>query len=225
MSNPRKLFPLVSADVALFSIERERLRVLLVQRANTPEQGRWALPGGVLKPDLDDSLEDTARRILREKTGLEVPYLGQVATYSGPDRDPRGWSVSVLFCALLPLDQVPAIAGSKTEAVAWRDAARPGQGLAFDHARHVATALAKLRAKVERHALPLHLLPPKFTLTQLQRTVEAILDREVEKSAFRRRLKADPTLEEVPGEFERGVQRPAQLYRAAAGFAFEAGAA
>ena len=62
-SSRKKLFPLVSADVALFSIERERLRVLLVQRANVPEQGRWALPGGVLKPDVDASLEDTARRI------------------------------------------------------------------------------------------------------------------------------------------------------------------
>jgi ADP-ribose pyrophosphatase YjhB (NUDIX family) len=221
-SSRKKLFPLVSADVALFSIERERLRVLLVQRANVPEQGRWALPGGVLNPDVDASLEDTARRILREKIRVEVPYLAQVATYGGPDRDPRGWSVSVLFYALLPLDQVPAVAGSKTEAVDWRDAARPGPALAFDHAQHVAAALAKLRDKVERHALPLHLLPPKFTLTQLQRTVEAILGREVEKSAFRRRLKGDATLEEVPGEFERGVQRPAQLYRAAEGFVFEA---
>src|SRR5690606_26793789 len=87
MSNPRptnrrQLFPLVSADIALFSIERERLRVLLVQRANEPERGRWALPGGLLRPDLDASLEDTARRILSARTQLSVPYLAQVATYS-----------------------------------------------------------------------------------------------------------------------------------------------
>ncbi len=226
MSNPRptnrrQLFPLVSADIALFSIERERLRVLLVQRANEPERGRWALPGGLLRPDLDASLEDTARRILREKTQLSVPYLAQVATYSGPDRDPRGWSVDVLFYALLPLDQVPAVAGSKTEAVAWRDADRPGAALAFDHSQHIAAALSKLRAKVERHALPLHLMPPQFTLTGLQKTVEAIVGRELEKSSFRRRLKGETALEEVTGGFERGVQRPAQLYRAAKGFVFE----
>lgn len=221
-SKVRELFPLVSADVALFSIERERLRVLLVQRANAPEQGRWALPGGVLKPDVDASLEDTARRFLREKVGLTVPYLEQVHAYSGPGRDPRGWSISVLFYALLPLDQVPAVAGSKTEAVAWRDPSRPGPALAFDHAHHISAALAALREKVERHALPLHLLPSKFTLTQLQRTVEAILARELEKSGFRRRLKAETSLEEVPGEFERGVQRPAQLYRAADAFVFGA---
>lgn len=221
MTSARKeLFPLVSVDVALFSVRSERLVVLLVKRANPPQRGRWALPGGVLKPDLDGSLEDTARRILREKAGLEVPYLAQVATFSGPDRDPRGWSVSLLFHALLPFDRVPAVAGSKTEAIAWADAAAPGARLAFDHEGHVATALGKLREKVERHALPLHLLPAKFTLTQLQRTVEAILDRKLEKSAFRRRLKAEHSLVEVPGEFERGVQRPAQLYRAADGFEF-----
>jgi len=222
LSDRKQLFPLVSADVALFSIVSERLKVLLVKRANAPERGRWALPGGVLKPDIDESLEATARRILRDKTGLEVPYLAQVATFSGSDRDPRGWSVSVLFNALLPLDQVPAVAGSKTEAVAWADAAAPGTGLAFDHARHIAAALGRLREQVERHALPLHLLPAKFTLTQLQRTVEAILDRKLEKSAFRRRLKTERSLVEVPGEFERGVQRPAQLYRAARGFEFAA---
>src|SRR5690606_27872485 len=215
-----ELFPLVSADVALFSIENGRLVVLLVKRANPPQRGRWALPGDVLKPDRDGSLEDTARRILRDKTGLEVPYLAQVATYSGPDRDPRGWSVSLLFHALVPVDEVPAVAGSKTEAVAWADAAAPGAGLGFDHALHIASALGKLREKVERHALPLNLRPAKFTLTHLQRTVEAILDRDLEKSAFRRRLKAERSLVEVPGEFERGVQRPAQLYRAADGFEF-----
>ncbi len=218
----QKLYPLVSADVALFSIERERLRVLLVRRAVEPEVGRWALPGAVLKPDVDAGLENTARRALREKIGLEVPYLAQVHTYSGRNRDPRGFSVSVLFYALLPLDQVPAVAGSKTEAVAWRDPLRPGSGLAFDHAQHISAALATLREKVERRALPLHLLPAKFTLTRLQRTVEAILGHEVEKSAFRRRLKGDRSLQEVQGEFERGVQRPAQLYRAASEFRFEA---
>ena len=82
--------------------------------------------------------------------------------------------------------------------------------------------MTQAACSVHASAPSLQRLPPKFTLTQLQRTVEAILGREVEKSAFRRRLKGDATLEEVPGEFERGVQRPAQLYRASEGFVFEA---
>jgi 8-oxo-dGTP diphosphatase len=218
----RELHPIVSVDIALFSIVDEALKVLLVRRANEPARGGWALPGGVIDPGHDASLEEAARRVLRDKTGLDdVPYLAQFATWGGPDRDPRGWSVSVLHHALLPLDQVPAIPGRKTEAIAWRDAAAPGRGLAFDHAEHVAEALERLRDKVDGRALPLHLMPERFTLTDLQQTVERILGRPLEKSAFRRRIRDDPSLEPIDGEFRGGQQRPAQLYRAAAGFAFE----
>lgn len=216
----KKLFPLVTADIALFTIHDSSLRVLLVRRANAPELGGWALPGGVLKPDEDRSLDDTARRVLSGKTHVDVPFLEQVATFSGPDRDPRGWSLSVLYYALLPRDQASAVAGAKTEAIGWANAFAPGRVLAFDHAQLLATALTRLRDKVERAALPLHLLPERFTLTELQRTCEVILGRPLDKSAFRRRLKDEPGLVELEGEFMRGAQRPAQLYRAASGFRF-----
>lgn len=218
----RELYPLVSVDIALFSLVDGALKVLLVKRDAEPQKGRWALPGGVLDPGRDADLERTARRVLEEKTDLrDVPYLRQVHVFSGRDRDPRGWSLSVLFCALLPRDRVPAQAGHKVAEVAWRDAARPGSGLAFDHAKHIAASLELLRDTVGAKALPLHLLPDEFTLTELQRAVEAILGTPIEKSAFRRRLHEDPSLEPIEGAFQRGAQRPAQLYCAAAGFEFE----
>ena len=216
----KKLFPLVTADIALFTIHEGSLRVLLVKRANAPELGRWALPGGVLDPVSDADLDDTARRVLSGKTGVDVPFLDQVATFSGATRDPRGWSLSVLYYALLPRDQVPAVAGSKTAAIEWRDAFAPGHRLAFDHAELIAAALATLRDKVERAALPLHLLPERFTLTELQQTCELILGRSLDKSVFRRRLKDEPGIVQIEGEFLYGAQRPAQLYRAAADFRF-----
>ena len=216
------LYPLVSADVALFSLVDGALKVLLVQRANDPNRGHWALPGGVLDPGRDQSLEDTARRVLRDKTGLEsVAYLTQVHTYGGPDRDPRGWSISVLFYALLPHDQLRAVIGKKVEAVTWRDAAHLGRGLAFDHVEQIAEALARLRDTVGSRVLPLHLLPREFTLTELQSAVEMILGVSLEKSAFRRRLKDDESLLPIAGAFQGGRQRPAQLYCAADGFVFE----
>ena len=107
------LFPLVSVDVALFSIVEGSLRVLLVQRAQAPESMRWALPGGVLKPDIDANLESTARRVMRNKVCVEIPHLEEVQTFSGPDRDPRGWSVSVLYWALLPYDQINELVKDK----------------------------------------------------------------------------------------------------------------
>ncbi|KXU97833.1 ADP-ribose pyrophosphatase [Caballeronia megalochromosomata] len=216
----KKLFPLVTADIALFTVHEGSLRVLLGKRANAPELGKWALPGGVLDPASDSDLDDTARRVLSSKIGVDVAFLDQVATFSGAARDPRGWSLSVLYYALLPRDQVPAVAGNKTEAVEWRDAFAPGSRLAFDHAKLVEAALTTLRSKVVSAALPLHLLPERFTLTELQRTCELILGHSLDKSVFRRRLKSEPSIVQLEGEFLYGAQRPAQLYRAAADFRF-----
>jgi 8-oxo-dGTP diphosphatase len=219
MSENQKLFPLVGVDVALFSMVEERLKVLLVKRAREPEAKKWALPGGMLKPHLDHSLEATARRVMADKVAVVLPHIEEVGTYSGPDRDPRGWSVSVLFFALLPLDKIGAIVRNKVEALEWADVASPGHRLAFDHADQIAAAVKKLRTKVAADALPLHLLPDKFTLTQLQAVVEVIGDHPLDKSSFRRRLKASKDLVEMD-EFARGAQRPARLFKTSKYFLF-----
>ena len=159
---------------------------------------------------------------------MDTPHLEEVCTFSGKDRDPRGWSISILFFALLPRDQVQAVVKAKVDAVEWMDARNHGKGMAFDHEAHLNRALDVLKRKVERHALPLHLTPEHFTLTALQHTCEAILGHELDKSVFRRRLKADlerqlpevPDLVEVVGLEERGHQRPAKLYKARSGFLF-----
>jgi 8-oxo-dGTP diphosphatase len=220
VAEKKRLYPIVNADVALFTLDAMRLRVLLIQRANNPTPGGWALPGGLLNPEIDQSLDDTALRVLATKTLVTLPHLEQVTTHSGPDRDPRGWSVSTLYYALLPSDKVPAVAGSKTEAIQWCDPERPGHRLGFDHGLMLAKALAALRDKLVRGALPLQLLPGQFTLTDLQRACEAILGRALDKGAFRRQIKQARELVKVSGAFLHGPQRPAQLYRTAAGFEF-----
>jgi 8-oxo-dGTP diphosphatase len=128
--------------------------------------------------------------------------------------------VSTLYYALLPSDQVKAVAGTKTEAIEWCDPERPGHRLGFDHAAMLTKALAALRQKVVRGALPLHLLPAQFTLTDLQRACEAILGRDLDRGAFRRQIKDAPELVRVPGAFLLGPQRPAQIFRAVGGFVF-----
>jgi 8-oxo-dGTP diphosphatase len=216
----KTLYPLVMTDIALFTVHDRRLQVLLVKRAEAPAAGQWALPGGFLKPGQDASLDATAARVLLRKTSVNVPHLEQVATFSGPDRDPRDWSVCTLYYALLPADRIAAVRGEKTEAVEWCDAHRPGHRLAFDHALMLRQAVEVLHAKVDRLALPLHLMPEKFTLTELQQACEAILGRALDKSVFRRRIKDSADLVLLPGEFVHGPQRPAQLYVARAGFRF-----
>lgn len=216
----KKLFPLVTVDIALFTVTEGALRVLLVRRGNDPQPGAWALPGGILKPDEDDSLDHAARRVLSSKTHVDIPYLEQVTTVSGPARDPRGWSISTLYYALLPGDQVPAVAGDAVDAVQWCLAHQPPGPLAFDHAALLDAAVQVLRERIRHGALPLHLLPARFTLTDVQRACEAVLGHALDKGAFRRQLKDVDALVPLEGEFLRGPQRPAQLYRAADDFSF-----
>ena len=216
-----RLTPVVAADVALFSVQGGSLRVLLLQRANEPQAGAWTLPGALLKPEVDASLEHTARRALAAKTRVEIPHLEQVAVFSGLDRDPRGYSLSVLFYALLPADEAPAVAGAKARDVAWVDVHHLKRHIGFDHREMIALAIMRLRHKVGRLMLPLHLLPEKFTLAQLQQVCETVLEKPLDKSSFRRRLKSDTTLVEVRGEFVGGANRPAQLYRAVPDFSFD----
>ena len=117
--------------------------------------------------------------------------------------------------------------GDKVDAIEWVDARNHGLTMAFDHDAHLKNAVNVLKRKVERHALPLQLMPEQFTVTALQRTCEAILGHSLDKSVFRRRLKPDPDkrpehesdLVKVDAK-ELGRQRPAQLYRARDGFVF-----
>ena len=216
----KKLFPLVSADIALFTLVEGEMRVLVVKRDNTPAPDTWALPGGLLMPELDGSLDDTARRVLSSKARVEVRYLEQVTTVSGSSRDPRGWSVNAVYYALLPGHLVPAVAGTAVQAIDWGNPEALQHRLAFDQALLLEKALAALRMKVRQGALPLHLLAEKFTLTELQRACEGVLGIRLDKGAFRRLIKDAPSLHLLPGEFLRGPQRPAQLFQAAADFQF-----
>lgn len=222
MSKTKQLFPLVTVDVALFTIDGGELKVLLSKRSDEPFKGWWSLPGGVLDTAVDDNLLAAANRIMLTKLGLTLPHMEEVFSASGASRDPRGWSISMTYLALLPMDKVHAIAGKKVDNVEWATIRDIGRELAFDHTLLLHGALEKLQLKVMSSVLPLHMLSQKFTLTQLQRTIETITGESLEKSAFRRRLKDlhANDIEEVAGEFERGVQRPAQLWRASKDYRF-----
>ncbi len=215
------IYPLVFADVALFSIQEQGLCVLLARRTNEPEANKWALPGGILKPKIDASLDQTALRVIRDKVGVSAGCVEQVRLFSGETRDPRGYSLSLLYCALLSKDQACAVAGLKTSKVCWVSAElATAKELAFDHGVMLAEALQFLRAKVKHRALPLHLLNATFSLLDLQDACSLILGSPVDKSSFRRRMKAEAGIRPVPGQFREGAYRPAQLYQATPGFQF-----
>lgn len=211
--------PLASVDLAIFSVLEDALQVLLVQRpagGGEPFPGQWALPGGFVDVARDRDLEDCALRKLREKAGISAPYLEQVGSWGGVARDPRGWSATHVYFALLGAEARKPLAGGNAADARWFpiDGARVREKLAFDHAEILKTAVQRLRSKVEYTSLPAFLMPAEFTLSELQRAYEITLDRALEKKAFRTRILATELLEEVPRQ-RAGANRPAQLYRLA----------
>jgi 8-oxo-dGTP diphosphatase len=199
--------PLVTVDVVIFTVIDERLQVLLVRRPDAtaePFPGRWALPGGFVDVARDATLVDCARRKLQDKTGVAAPYLEQLGSWGGADRDPRGWSATHAYFALVPAPDPAARGAAESAWFAADEAAR--KRLAFDHGAILAAALERLRGKVEYTSLPAFLLPEPFTLPELQRTYEQVLGRPLDKSAFRKRMLDGDFLEEagrVPGAFGR----------------------
>lgn len=208
--------PLVTVDVAMFTVQGDALQVLLVRRpadGDEPFPGRWALPGGFVDVARDATLLDCALRKLREKTGVITPYLEQLGSWGGAGRDPRGWSATHCFYALIPARAVQLRSGANAADVGWFEAeAALRKRLAFDHGELLAAALARLRSKVEYTSLPAFLLEEPFTLPALQHAYEVVLGRPVDKSAFRKRMLDGAFMEEA-GMVGGGPGRPAMSYR------------
>ncbi|MBI5258873.1 MAG: NUDIX hydrolase [Burkholderiales bacterium] len=199
--------PLIcTVDVVLLTLRDGALQVLLQRREREPFAGTLALPGGYVRPQEDRDTDAAAARVLREKAGVEGPYLEQLATFSGAARDPRGWSVAIAYCALVPADALP---GHAVLAPVDRLPSLP-----FDHAQIVATAVARVRTKSQYSSLPVYLCGERFTLPQLQAVYEAVLGEPVNKVSFRRKMDELDMLEPIEGALSSGgAHRPAQLYR------------
>jgi 8-oxo-dGTP diphosphatase len=216
--------PLSTVDLVIFTVRDGALSVLLVRRPDTEEEpfpNAWALPGGFVDTRLDENLEACALRKLEEKTGVTAPYLEQLGSWGNARRDPRGWSATHVYFALVGADALlrggvvesPARRASNTDAQ-WHalQGERVRMRLAFDHAELLRAAVVRLRSKVEYTSLPAFLMPTEFTLTELQQMYEAVLGRTLEKKSFRTRVLAADLLEPV-ARVREGANRPAQLYR------------
>jgi ADP-ribose pyrophosphatase YjhB (NUDIX family) len=208
--------PFTRIELVIMSIVDGGLAVLLGKRAGPPHKGKWALPGGVLRIDLDRDLESAAQRVAGERLDVTLPYLRQLLAVGSKNRDSRApWALSVAYRALIPVEAIDPQAGKRLEAIRWCpiDEAREDPKPAFDHADLIRSAAEATRAEIERLELPFGFLPEAFTLGELQSCCEAILGRRLDKSSFRRRLDERELLEPVAGEMRTGAFRPAQLYR------------
>ena len=203
---------IVTVDIVLMTILAGRLMVGLIKREAAPFEGRAALIGGYVRSDEDVDIDATAVRVLAQKTSLTGFYVEQLATFSGRDRDPRGWSVSVAYFALTHHEALRIALGAEPSVVL-----RPVEDvgdLPFDHHRILQVAVDRLRGKGAYSTLPARLLPQAFTLGELQEVYRIALGvARIDKSSFRRKLTELSLLEPVEGKFAETGGRRAQLYR------------
>jgi 8-oxo-dGTP diphosphatase len=209
--------PAATADISVFTVIDDALNVLLIRRENAPHAGQWALPGGFIDVDKDGNLQQAAERTLKEKTDVSA-FLEQVGTYGGNARDERGWLLTVLYFALVKSDETEPSSGRNTTETQWFPLQQALQlKLAFDHNQLLSDAHSRLTDKVEYTALPVRLMPATFTLSELQKVYEVLMNRELQKKSFRRRMEGTNILEDT-GELQRAGARPAKLYRVSDSF-------
>jgi len=202
--------PAVTTDIVIFTIRDRRLKLLLIRRAGEPYRGKWALPGGFV--NIDEGLDEAARRELEEETGVTGVYLEQLYTFGRPGRDPRERVITVAYYALIPSEKLRLRAASDAEAVGWF-AMDELPELAFDHDEIVDMAHKRLAAKLDYSTIALAFMPEQFTLSELQEVYETILQQKMDKRNFRKWVLGLEQIVETDEERRGGVHRPARLYR------------
>lgn len=201
--------PAVTVDAALFGLDAEDLKILLIQRGREPHKGQWALPGGFIR--VGEAPDVAVARELKEETGIRVRRLVQLGAYGDPKRDPREHVISLAFLGLTPIAEHRPKADTDAHAVAWHSL-DDLPALAFDHADIVNDAVDRLRLEAETWELGRDLLPAKFPMRDLQLLHERILSNPLDKRNFRRDALASGILVELD-EWESDVNhRAARLY-------------
>jgi len=200
----------LTVDCVVFGFDESELKVLLVERALEPFKGSWALPGGFVH--VDETVDAAARRELAEEAGLTNVFLEQLYTFGAVDRDPRERVVSVAHFALVKLSDYNVRAAADAADARWFPVSKVPK-LAFDHAEILAAALERLKSKVRYQPIGFELLPPKFTLSQLQHLYETVLGSGLDKRNFRKKVLGFGLLVALKETQMVGRHRPAQLFR------------
>lgn len=202
--------PSLAVDSVVFGLDEEDLKIILIQCDADPFKGQWALPGGFVL--LGESLEEAAMRELKEETGIANVFLEQLYTFGDVQRDPRERVISVAYYALVNLRDYKIKATTDARNAAWFSVDDIPK-LPFDHNKIVEVALKRLRGKVRYEPIGFELLPVKFTLTQLQRMYEKILEQDIDKRNFRKKILSMELLTELDEVQMDVAHRAARLYK------------
>lgn len=205
---PTSHHAVIAADVVILTVRDGHLQILLMKMQKAPYLRAWAIPGG--RVHIDETVDHAARHHLFLKTGVKDLYLEQLYTFGRVNRDPFDRVVSVAYFALVPPDRI-RIDTSLNFEVRWFPVAQLPV-LAYDHREIVTMAVERLRAKLEYMNIVYSLLPREFTLTELQQTYEVILNRNLDKRNFRKKILSVQLVRRMAKSRQGEAHRPAQLY-------------
>ena len=202
----------ITVDNVIFGFDDRDLKVLLIKRGEAPFEGKWALPGYFVNADED--LDTSAQRVLKELTGINNVYLEQVNAFGAVDRHPVGRVITVAYYSLIKISEYQVRPDSIAHQTKWHPFSKAKtKNLAFDHNKILNNCFERLKVRVRTRPVGFELLPPKFTLTELQLLYEAILGTTLDKRNFRKKILAMNLLIDLK-EIQEGVaHRPAKLYR------------
>lgn len=207
--------PNVGVTIVPFIFEDKELKVLVYKRANDAEvfAGQYALPNCFFDISEMATLDEAAANALASKTNVEVPYVEQIYTFSGNHIDPdRITTLNIAYLALAQKDQIKELNDNKFETKWMSLSVLFNKELAFNHNEVLEMALQRLNSKAEYTNISTYLLNKQFTITELREVTEYLMDVKLDNSRFRDRIKKTDIILEVEGQFQKGVQRPAQLY-------------
>ncbi|HKK75277.1 MAG TPA: NUDIX domain-containing protein [Saprospiraceae bacterium] len=199
-----------TVDNVIFGFDEGDLKVLLIKRGEEPYAGKWALPGYFVYPN--EELDRAAIRVLEELTGIRNVYLEQVKTFGKVNRHPFGRVITIAYLSLIKISRYTIQPASIALKAKWHSVSEVKE-LAFDHMDILQACFNQLKKSVRSRPIGYQLLPMKFTLTQLQHLYEAILETDLDKRNFRKKILSMDLLIDLQ-EFQEGVaHRPAKLYQ------------
>ena len=200
----------VAVDVLLFTIEDDKLKIVLVNRTEKPFKGTYTLPGVALRES--EALNEAAERSVRERTGLKNIFLEQLYTFGAIDRDPRSRTVSVAYYALTDPEKLKTVRfGDEVSLISVDEILKGSPELAFDHRDMIEYGRKRLAGKVNYSDIAFEFVPEEFTLPQLQRVYEILLGENLYKANFRKMIA--PLVEETGNMLTGMAHRPSKLYR------------
>ena len=201
----------IAVDAVVFGYSSQKnLSVLLIKRGVEPFKNTWALPGGLVLDD--ESLETAVQRELKEETGVTIDYLEQLYTFGNPKRDPRNRVISVSYFALVKPHHFKIQADTDAADVQWFPINQLPK-LAFDHSHILETAKQRLKSKLTYQPIGFDLLNKEFPFSDLEHLYTSILEKDIDRRNFRKKILSFDILEETNKISQKGSGRPAKLFR------------